>query len=327
LADLWWVVVVVCQQRLICRFAKGNGGVAVSDPIDATCTNRTPTGKVRNLKTRLQIFYGPDGQVQTIIFIFSSCLHIYVNLYIYKDVDYIYLFIYLYIYELLLTLRLSRDVTRPQMKWLVSVFDSMVEHSSEHEPATITFPSPLLSCLAEEDSCTGDVYSTTATRPDHLFLPSSPAQSSSPSPFSSSSSSSSSSASPLPSAGAGTSSLLPVGTTPPPVFSSMISVGGYHTIPGLFHDDERFQLMEEDNENDNDNDAQQQQQQQQNQQQQDGFLQDLYSPSMINPSPPGSVTTPLPFLPSPLSAQDDLSWLLASSPKPIPSPPPIRYQD
>ena len=106
----------------------------------------------------------------------------------------------------------------------------------------------------------------------------------------------------------------------------MISVGGYHTIPGLFQDDERFQLMEEDDENDNDNDniAQQQPQQQQNQQQQDGFLRDLYSPSMINPSPPASVTTP--FLPSPLSAQDDLSWLLASSPKPVPSPP-LHYPD
>jgi hypothetical protein len=104
----------------------------------------------------------------------------------------------------------------------------------------------------------------------------------------------------------------------------MISVNGYHTIPGLFQDDERFQLMEEDDENDNDNNIAQQQHQQQQNQQQDGFLRDLYSPSMmINPSPPASVTTP--FLPSPLSAQDDLSWLLASSPKPIPSP--IHYQD
>jgi hypothetical protein len=71
LADLWCGGGGVSTQRLICRFAKGNGGVAVSDPIDATCTNRTPTGKVRNLKTRLQIFYGPDGQVQTTVFQFS----------------------------------------------------------------------------------------------------------------------------------------------------------------------------------------------------------------------------------------------------------------
>ncbi len=159
-------------QRLICRFAKGHGGVAVSDPIDATCTNRTPTGKVRNLKTRLQIFYGPDGQVHTIIFLFS--LYIYIYICISSYIHYFYMSVN------------AATIMATQMKWLVSVFDSMVEHSSEHEPVTITFPSPLLSCLAEEESSAGDGYSTTTTRPDHLFFPSSPAQSSSPSPSSSS---------------------------------------------------------------------------------------------------------------------------------------------
>jgi hypothetical protein len=37
--------------------------VAVSDPIEAVCSNRMPNGKTRHLKSRMQIFYGPDGQV------------------------------------------------------------------------------------------------------------------------------------------------------------------------------------------------------------------------------------------------------------------------
>lgn len=44
-----------------------------------------------------------------------------------------------------------------QAKWLVSCFDSVVEHSVGSDESTITFPSPLLSCLAEEEAgCSGN---------------------------------------------------------------------------------------------------------------------------------------------------------------------------
>jgi hypothetical protein len=214
-----------------------------------------------------------------------------------------------------------------QMKWIVSCFDSMVEQSSEHEPVTITFPSPLLSCLAGEEAPSYDLDmipsadGSPPTRSDSFFLPSPPTQ------FSSSSPPTLSSPSSLPSPSSldvTVSSLLPVGSTPPPVFTTLVSAGAYHTIPGFFHDDERIQVvMDEDDEVNPQSQTQAQAAEQQQQQaQQGGYMQELY-----NPSPPPSVTTPLPFLPSPLSAQDDFSWLLASSPKPIPSPLPFRYQD
>ena len=57
-----------------------------------------------------------------------------------------------------------------QIKWIVACFDSMAEHSLNcRDAATITFPSPLLSCLAEEEAgCRGSDCVISSNRTQEL---------------------------------------------------------------------------------------------------------------------------------------------------------------